>query len=85
MTLTLDAYEYLLIRMRLERKGNLKLEPTPCDRGGTLQRTRNHRQTYDEIVFEEIYLANIPRHGQRVLFISNIVSVWLSLNTNRPQ
>ncbi len=34
MTLTLDAYEYLLIRMRLERKGNEKLEPTPCDRGG---------------------------------------------------
>ncbi len=34
MTLIVDAYEYLLIRMRLERKGNEKLEPTPCDRRG---------------------------------------------------
>ncbi len=34
MTLIVDAYEYLLIRMRLERKGNEKLDPTPCDRGG---------------------------------------------------
>ncbi len=34
MSLILNTYEYLLIRMRLERKGNEKLEPTPCDRSG---------------------------------------------------
>ncbi len=50
----------------------------------TLQRTRNHRQMM-KTFSKKFYLANIPRYGQRVLFISNIVSVWLSLNTNRPQ